>query len=157
MDIFFEPHQLLLQALLDFEVEFMLVGGYAVNLYGYNRPTGDLDLWLNPTHENKVKLMGMLSSKEFDHESLQYIASADFSQPTVFSMGEAPLRIDFLTHVNLVNFDAAYLNKNVVEIDGLKIPFIHLNDLVLSKFNTGRSRDKGDIEELQKIQNAKKM
>lgn len=155
MDIFFEPHRLILQALIDFEIEFMLVGGYAVNLYGYNRPTGDLDLWLNPTDENKLKLLKMLSLKDFDDESLNYISSSDFSKPTVFSMGEVPLKIDFLTHINLIQFDGAYLKKNIVEIDGLKVPFIHLNDLVLSKINTGRSRDKGDIEELQKIQKAK--
>lgn len=155
MDVFFEPHQQLLQALIDFEVEFMLIGGYAVNLYGYNRPTGDMDLWLNPSAENKYKLLKMLEHKEFDDESLHYISSADFSKATVFSMGDAPLKIDFLTHVNLLNFDAAYLNKNLVEIDGMKIPFIHLNDLVISKINTGRTKDKGDIEELQKIQNLK--
>jgi len=120
MDIFFEPHRLLMQALIDFDVEFLLVGGYAVNLYGYNRPTGDLDLWLNPTDENKRKLLYMLNQKEFSDESIAYISSLDFSEPEVFSMGEAPLKVDFLTHVNLVKFEAAYKQKNIVEIDGIK-------------------------------------
>lgn len=156
MDVFFEPHRILLQALLDFNVDFIVVGGYAVNLYGYNRPTGDMDLWLNPTVINKQKLLKMLHQNGFDNDSLAYIYSVDFTKPLVFSIGEAPLKIDFLTQVNLVEYDKANAQKNIVNIDGLSIPFIHLNDLVLSKINTGRLKDQADIEELQKIQTLQK-
>jgi hypothetical protein len=64
--------------------------------------------------------------------------------------------VDFLTHINLVKYADADEQKIVADMDGLPIPFLHLNHLVLSKMNTGRSQDKADIEMLQQVANAKK-
>jgi hypothetical protein len=70
-------------------------------------------------------------------------------------MGEEPEKAEFLTQISLVNFEEANERKVIAEIDGLTIPFLHLDDLIRSKFNTGRLKDKADIEELQKTQNSK--
>lgn len=73
----------------------------------------------------------------------------------MFSVWEEPEKIDFITRINLVKFEEADKRKIIAEIDDLKIPFLHLDDLVHSKFNTGRTKDKADIEQLQKIQKNK--
>jgi len=68
-------------------------------------------------------------------------------------MGEEPEKIDFITIINSVSFEEANSMKIFAEFEGLNIPFLHLNHLILSKMNTGRSKDKTDIEELQRIKN----
>jgi hypothetical protein len=57
-----------------------------------------------------------------------------------------------MTFVSGVNFESAFNKKNIAEIDHLQVPFIHLNDLVLSKMSTDRPQDKIDVEKLQQIQ-----
>jgi hypothetical protein len=62
MDIFLDEHKEFLLLLLKHEVEFMLIGGYAVIFHGYERTTGDMDIWLKPSNENKEKFIEVLKS-----------------------------------------------------------------------------------------------
>lgn len=57
MNVFIENHQRLLASLTNRRVNFLLVGGYAVIYHGYKRTTGDMDIWLEPSNDNKLKLM----------------------------------------------------------------------------------------------------
>ncbi len=155
MDLFYEPHRLLLKKLLDFEVEFILIGGYAVNYHGFSRPTGDIDLWLKPTDTNKDKLLLVLETYHFTQESIDNFKTIDFSKPEVFCMGEIPIRVDFLTQITGVSYEEADKEKIIGNIDGMNIPVLHLNHLVLSKITNNRTKDKFDVEELQKIQKLK--
>jgi len=136
-------------------VEFILIGGYAVNFHGYNRTTGDLDVWLKPTTENKHKLIKVFEKYDFEQESIAYIAQLNFSDALVFSIGDEPYKTDFLTKVSGVKYDEADKEKIIFEHEGMFVPFINLNQLVLTKIATGRDRDRIDIEQLQKVQKAK--
>lgn len=156
MNLFIDYHQHFIQKLLDSEVAFIIVGGYAVIYHGYKRTTGDIDIWLKPTNENRDRLVKVLSAMEFSRESLEKLSQLDFEDTLVFSINDEPEKIDFLTKIANVTYDEADKAKITLQIDNLAIPFLHLNHLVLSKFNTGRAKDLADIEELQKIQNYKK-
>jgi predicted nucleotidyltransferase len=156
MNIFVEEHQEILKQLIQAEVDFLLIGGYAVIYYGYRRTTGDLDLWLRPTNENKLKFLKALELSDFDDETLAAVGEFDFEQMLTFTIGEEPMKIDFLTKVSGVSYETADKNKVLGEIDGLEIPVVHLNDLVISKMSSNRLKDKLDIEELQKIAKNKK-
>ena len=57
MNIFHNEHIAILKLLIQQQVEFLLIGGVAVNYYGYPRPTGDLDVWLKPNDANRDKLI----------------------------------------------------------------------------------------------------
>jgi len=57
VNIFNEDFQDFLKALNANEVEYMLIGGYAVIAHGYHRTTGDMDIWVNKTSENYQKLL----------------------------------------------------------------------------------------------------
>jgi hypothetical protein len=70
MDLFYKPHKDILQKMLFFNVEFIMIGGYAVNYQGFSRPTGDLELWIKPTNDNKEKLLEMLKVNKFNKESI---------------------------------------------------------------------------------------
>lgn len=152
MNLFIEKHQDLLKELLLKKVDFIVIGGYSVIFHGYARSTGDVDLWLRPDNVNKLKLLGVLRQMNFDEEDIQHIAELDFTKYIVFSMWDEPEKVDFLTRISMLEFEQADQRKIIADIDGISVPFLHLNDLVLSKFNTGRLKDKADVEELQKIQ-----
>ncbi len=156
MNIFFDEHLDLLTLLNKHDVGYLLVGGYAVIVHGHRRPTGDLDLWVRPTNINKIKLIAALSEAGFEEEGLDYLKALDFEEHLVFSLGAEPKKVDFITRVSNVQFEEAYQKKILGEVDGMTIPVIHLNDLVLSKSNTGREKDKLDVEALQKIMRASK-
>ncbi len=155
MNIFDDYSKLVLETLNKNAVEYLVIGGYAVNYYGYNRTTGDIDLWIKPDNINRDKIIYALKTLYVDETSLQELKNLDFEKHIVFSDGEKPFKIDFMTHVSGVKFDDAWISKQMAEIEGLPIPFINLHHLVISKFNTGRPQDKMDVEELQKIQTIK--
>lgn len=156
MNILIERHQELLSHLLHHGVAFIIIGGYSVIYHGYKRTTGDVDIWLKPDTENRDKLILVLKKLDLDQDSIQEIAVLDFSKHLLISIWEEPEKVDFLTYINSVNYPEADQQKEVAEIDGLKIPFLNLDHLILSKINTGRIKDKADVEELQKTHRLKK-
>lgn len=156
MDIFFEPHRKMLRMLSEFKVDFMLVGGFAVNYYGFNRPTGDMDIWLKPENENKEKLLKALTKYGFTDESVAYVKSLDFRDTLVFTCGELPFRIDFLTKISGVTYSEAETHAISTTMENINISIIHIHHLVLSKISNNRTKDKLDVEELQKIINKNK-
>lgn len=153
MNIFLDAHRELLARLTEKKVEFILIGGYSVIFHGYKRTTGDMDLWLKPDNENKKKLLPVLQSFGFNSDELTAVESIDFTKHAVFSIWDDPEKVDFITIINLVSFDEADQQKIVADVDGLTVPVIHINHLILSKINTGRLQDKADIEKLQELQN----
>jgi sulfur carrier protein ThiS len=153
MNILFEEHRKLLEALLKKNVEFILIVGYAVNYYGYNRSTGDLDIWIKPDNDNKVKLLTALGNMGFDDEGIAVIRNWDFTQPQKFHIGaqNQPDKTEFMTHISGVRYDEADQNKIIAEIEGLKLPVIHYNNLIKNKQSSGRLKDLADVEYLEKI------
>ena len=157
MNIFTESHQTLLQSLINHKVNFLLVGGYAVIFHGYRRTTGDVDLWFEPTNENKLRLVSVLKEFEFDIDGIEYIAQLDFTKHLAFHFWEEPERVDCLTYISNVKFEEAFEQKIVSDIEGIKVPIIHYTHLIQSKITSNRLKDKADIEELQKINRIKKI
>lgn len=144
-----QDYKEMLQALLDNEVEFLLVGAYAMGFYGYVRATGDFDLWVMVSPGNSQKVYKTL--EQFG-APLSEIDEKTFSnEGVVFQIGIAPRRIDIVTHLDGVDFEKAYASKKIIEIDGLQIPVISKQDLITNKKSTGRDKDRVDADELEKI------
>lgn len=156
MNIFLDKHLLLIQNLIQGNVSFILIGGYAVNFHGYNRTTGDMDLWVKPDNENRDKMVKVLIEMGFNKDDLDAIGKMDFNNALAFNFWEVPYKVDVLTKVAGVAYETADKEKVIAEIENIKIPFIHVNHLVLSKIGNNRTKDKLDVEELQKIQSFKK-
>ena len=156
MNIFLDDHQEILKVFLQHHVSFLLIGGYAVIFHGYNRTTGDMDLWIAPTNENKEKVITALKKSGYEEDDLDKLAEMDFTKHLTFSIGQEPQKIDFINYINQVSFDQAYNSKVEFDFEGLHIPVISSKDLVLTKINTGRKKDEADVEELQKILSHKK-
>lgn len=89
-------HSLLIE-LNNNSVEYMIVGGYAVNYYGYRRTTGDIDLWIKPENSiNKKNILQSLRNLGVDDDTFNQLNKLDFSKPLLFMDGEEPFKIDFM-------------------------------------------------------------
>ncbi|MEO7924706.1 MAG: hypothetical protein ABIR30_13575 [Chitinophagaceae bacterium] len=158
MNVFIDEHQQLLKALIHNKVSFLLIGGYAVIHYGYERTTGDLDIWVQLGNENKDKLMKALEEFGIEEPDIKQLQKMDFTKPVpLFYIGEKPRRIDFITLISNVNYEEAIKEANYFLLDEeINIPVIHYNHLILSKSTSSRLKDKADIEELQRINKYRK-
>jgi hypothetical protein len=156
MDIFLDEHKEFLLLLLKHEVEFMLIGGYAVIFYGYERTTGDMDIWLKPSNENKVKFIEVLKSFGINEEHLKAAGEMNFEEAQMMHIGERPNRIDFLTKVYGLTYNEADEKKVLLPLKDQFVPVIDYHHLVIVKMFAGRPQDKADIDILQKIRNNKK-
>ncbi|MBS1765405.1 MAG: hypothetical protein JSS90_10610 [Bacteroidetes bacterium] len=158
MNIFYKEHRILLEELLKKQVKFILIGGYAVNYYGYNRVTGDMDIWLKPDNENKILLLEALSTLGFDDIGIETIRTWDFTKPQKFSIGsnKQPDRTEFMTHISGIKYSVADEQKINATLENMSLPIIYYHHLIQNKKATGRLKDKADIEYLEKIMHLKK-
>jgi hypothetical protein len=127
-------------------VEYLVVGGYAMAIYGRPRQTGDLDIWVRRDHENSQRIMAALTDFGFGALGL---AAADFEAPEQgVQLGYPPFRIDLMTAIDGVSFDEAWPTRFEYRLGELSIPFIGLEALKANKRATGRPRDIDDLENL---------
>lgn len=158
MNIFHDEHIEVIKLLTKQKVQFILVGGVAVNFHGYSRPTGDLDIWLKPSEENKLKLADCLSKIGIITEDIEKIKMLDFDKPSAFHIGnKPPFVIDFLTKIVGVKWDEAWDQKVFFALGDLKIPFLHINHLKQNKLISGRAKDLNDLEQLTRIEQLRKL
>lgn len=156
MNILLEEYKKFLLLLLKHKVEFILVGGYAVIYHGYARTTGDMDIWLKPNNTNRNKLINALNEYGIIKEDTEILKNIDFNTTQVFHIGKEPTKIDFLTKIQGVSYAEADKEKIYFPLENKKIPIIQYHHLIISKNLSGRTKDKADVEELQKINGYKK-
>ncbi|MGL1935591.1 MAG: hypothetical protein OCD01_11240 [Fibrobacterales bacterium] len=129
-------------------VEYLLVGGWAVGFYGYSRFTADMDVFVGISKDNVLSVKRALHEfgvPDFDISMLN-------TKGNVFRIGRTPLRIEVINEITGVSFLDAYTNKEYVELeDDFKVPIISIDDLFTNKSSTGRTKDQLDIEELRKF------
>ena len=137
------------ELLLSHGVKFMVIGGYAVTAHGYPRYTGDIDFFIEKSPENAEKIVRAI------HEffgPLPEVCSENFLDDTRMSqLGDPPYRIDILVKILGVTFEDAYLRREMLSLGGTDIPFIGFADLKLNKKATGRHKDLGDLEALERL------
>jgi hypothetical protein len=143
-----EDYKEMLQILLDNKVKFLIVGAYAMGMHGYPRATGDLDIWVQPSTPNSINIYNSLA--KFGATLDQINAETFIEKKIVFQVGIVPRRIDILTFIDGVEFDAAFKNRDNIEIEGITIPFLSKKDLIKNKEASGRGKDKLDANYLKK-------
>jgi hypothetical protein len=134
------------------KVRYITIGGFAVNIYGYNRNTGDIDIYLEDTLENRINLRKKLKSIDLGDfeiiEKMQFIPGwTDFT----LSYG---LRLDIMTAVKGLehkSFDSLLNDATVLMIKETPVYFIDYDNLIIAKKATNRPKDILDIEELKKL------
>jgi len=67
-------------------------------------------------------------------------------------MGRPPLRVDIMMSIPGIQFDKAWQNREVFELEDLQIFFISRSDLIKAKEASGRPQDKIDLEKLKEAE-----
>ena len=137
----------MLQCLADEEVRFLLVGAYALAVLGYPRATVDIDIWVMPSRENAEAVLRALH--RFG-APLHTLTSEDLQKDdTIFQIGVAPRRIDIITGASGLDFETAFSHSIEVDIEGIQVHVLSVDDLLCNKRATGRTKDLADAEALE--------
>ena len=146
-----EPEYLNLVRLLNEEkVEYVVLGGHAVIAHGYLRTTGDIDIFVNPTPENAEKIVLALEKYGFTNGEFEV---SDFTLvPNYLSFNRYDGWIDLMTFTVGVTFEECYQNKIELEVQGVKIKFINLRELIKNKKTLGRPQDLNDLQNLENLE-----
>ena len=100
------------------QVEYLVVGGYAVGYHGYSRATADLDIWIATGHENASKIVSVL--RQFGFAVPDLSPTLFLEEDRVIRMGVPPIRIDVLTSISGVGFAECYAEREVAFLDDWK-------------------------------------
>jgi hypothetical protein len=148
-NIFNEDFQDFLKAFNKNAVKYVLVGGYSVIIHGYSRTTGDMDLLVEKSKENYLRIVEAFydfGMSVFDMTEDNFLAN----KLDVFTFGRDPVRIDILTDLKGLDFLTVYTNSEIHQLDEIPVRVIHYNHLIESKKAVGRYKDLDDIEQLEK-------
>ena len=129
-------------------VRFVMIGGYAYNLYRNPRATGDIDFLVASDIENEACLRQTLAEFGFG-STLPPEPQRLLEIGKVIMLGRAPLRIDILTKIDGVEFAEVYETRRHVELDALTVPVISPEALLKNKRAVGRPKDLVDVIELE--------
>lgn len=133
----------------EYEVRYVLVGGWAVIFEGYSRTTGDMDFFIEISEDNADKMLNVF--KVFLGSTLGFTKEDFLRKDNVLMIGRVPFRIDILTSLSGVDFADVYATSKVYEDEGLNVRCIHINELIANKKASGRLKDLADVEMLEKI------
>jgi len=153
MDIFDKEIELFWKALEEEKVKYLMVGGYATNLHGYQRYTGDMDIWIEESIENRKALRRAFKSYgmgDFDMiERMQFVPGW-----TYFYLNNG-MKLDIMVNMKGLegySFDECLKMALTANIDSINVPVIHINHLITNKKAVGRPKDQLDVIYLEKIQ-----
>ncbi|MFD2938906.1 nucleotidyltransferase [Flavobacterium notoginsengisoli] len=136
------------------KVKYITIGGFAVNIYGYNRSTGDIDIYLEDTIENRINLRKALKSINLgDFETIETMQFIPGCTDFTLSYG---LRLDIMTAVKGLedkSFSSLLEDATIVMIGETPVYFIDYENLIIAKKASNRAKDILDIEELRKLNN----
>jgi len=140
----------LLLALADHEVEFLIVGAYALSFHGAPRASGDIDIFVRPNAGNAARIWKALVQFGAPLASVG-VVQADFEKPDlVYQIGLPPRRIDLLTSISGVSFEDAWSSRIPAEVGTRKAHFIGREMFLRNKLAAGRPKDLADAARLNR-------
>lgn len=129
-------------------VDYILVGGFSVVIHGYNRATGDMDIWVRRSPDNYAKIVKaflIFGMPVFDMRLEKFLEDDGVN---VFTFGRKPVAIDLMTGCKGLEFEETFQAAQWIEFDDLRIKVIQLDQLIEAKKASGRFKDLDDIEKL---------
>lgn len=138
-----------IELLNEHNVQYLVVGAYAVSYYARPRNTGDIDFFVDNSSENISNLLQVL--KEFGFGALDLTPNDFEGDDNILQLGYEPVRIDIMTGISGLSFNQAYNNKVESKLGDQPAYFISLEDLITNKKASNRAQDKADAELLEKF------
>lgn len=133
----------ILSELIAANADFLVVGAFAVAAHGNPRSTGDIDIWVRPSHDNAERVLHAL--RAFGAPLFDLTLDDLTNEQTVFQMGVAPVRIDILCGIDGVDFEGAWRRRESGRLGDLVVPVLSLVDLAANKRAAGRPKDLVDL------------
>jgi len=154
MDILDEEILALWKKFHELGLRYIMVGGFATNLHGHQRTTGDVDIWIEDSVENRKKLRKALSELEIgDFDQIERI---DFIPGWSTIRLNSGLELDIMTFLkgfDQTSFDSCLTIASTAEIENIPVRFLHINHLIEEKKLLAREKDISDVVALEKIRN----
>jgi predicted nucleotidyltransferase len=152
MDILDEELVKFWKALNENGVRYIMVGGFATRFHGFNRSTDDLDMWLEDTKANRKQLRKAFAELGYGDfaslETMKFIPGW-----TNFYIGGG-VELDIMTNMkglDQIPFEECLEMASIADLEGIKVPFLHINHLIANKKNVNRPKDQIDVIELENI------
>ncbi len=142
-------HRELLELLASHKVEFILVGAYALAFHGYVRQTEDIDIWIKRSKENADRVSAAFS--EFGIPIGEGAVRQLVEDRQLLQIGVKPQMVDVLTFLDGCNFDTAIERALSVEIEGLPVKVLNLEDYIATKVASARPKDLDDLRRLGEV------
>jgi len=127
--------------------KYLVIGGVACILHGYARATDDIDILIERTEANAARVLQSLARVGYGFAGVW--SPAELLKKPVTIIGDDP-RVDIFTVAWKVKYELAAPNSSTVQVNGVRIPLISIDDLIETK-RTGRLQDAADIEVLEEI------
>ncbi|MES1172659.1 MAG: nucleotidyl transferase AbiEii/AbiGii toxin family protein [Bacteroidota bacterium] len=141
----------ILVLLADANVEFVVVGAYALALHGAPRFSGDIDIFVRAEPRNADRVLTALVRFGAPLASAG-ISATDFARAgTVYQIGLPPRRIDILTEISGVTFDEAWASRELTSVENRPVPFIGRAAFLKNKEAAGRPKDLADVARLKNL------
>ena len=134
------------------EVQFFLVGGYALLSHGYSRTTMDVDISVNPDTANSKKWILALS-KLPDGVTKELIGEKDpfeGNHKHAIRINDE-FTIDIMPSVSGIKYEKLQHYVDHIQIDDVKIPVLSLEGLLKTKSNSMRPKDIADLKIIEKM------
>ena len=129
-------------------VEYLIVGGYALAFHGAPKYTGDLDILVRSDSANAQRILKALTLFGF---GLLGLAAVDFETPErAIQLGEPPIRIDLITSITGVSWEEAFSSRVLGNYGDVPVYFLGREPFIRNKRAIGRAKDLADIEALDK-------
>lgn len=131
------------------EVEYLVVGGYAVGFHGHPRYTAGFDVWVRKTQENAERIASALRAFGAPQSATEAIALA--RGETAIGFGTPPLQVHLLNFLTGCDWETAASRTLMVSVGGGPARILSLIDLVRTKRAVDRPQDRADLHRLAKI------
>ena len=136
-----------IKCLNDNKVRYLLVGGWAIGVYGNPRATKDIDFLVAVDNKNIEQLLKALL--EFGAPPVRGEVLRE--KGNVFRMGSPPIQIDVINEADGIDFDDCYARQKIISVENIEISVISKADLIENKRSSGRLRDLADVEFLEEL------
>jgi hypothetical protein len=151
MDVLDEELIRFWRILNDNQVRYIMIGGFAIRFHGYNRATDDLDIWLEDTLENRQYLRKAFIELGYgDYSSIETMQFV----PGWTSFNAAGIELDIMTEMKGIeheSFQSCYAMASISNLEGVLVPFLHINHLIANKKAVNPPKDQIDVIQLEKI------
>jgi len=145
------------------EIDYLVVGGLAVNFHGVPRMTYDIDLMILLQPENILRLVSQLTRWGYkpkipidprdladEKKRNSWIRDKEMKALNFYSE-KLPIGEIDLVFESPIPYDKLKVRSVMVELQGEKVPLISIHDLIELKIKAGRKQDLTDAEHLKRI------